>query len=79
MESMMRDGGESQGESWASLGAQLVKNPPSVEETLVRFLGWENPLEKGMASHSSILAWETAWTEEPDGLQSIGWQRVRHN
>ena len=47
MESMMRDGGESQGESWASLGAQLVKYPPSVEETLVRFLGWEDLLKKG--------------------------------
>ena len=47
MESMMRDGGGSQGESWASLGAQSVKNPPAVQETLVRFLGWEDLLKKG--------------------------------
>ena len=46
------------------------------EGDLVRSLGSEDPLEKGMAAHSSILAWETPWTEEPDGLQSVGWQRV---
>ena len=48
--------------SWASLGAQLVKNPPAMWETWVRSLGWENPLEKGKATHSSILAWRIPWT-----------------
>ena len=47
---------------WASLIAQLVKNPPAVQETLVRFLGWEDPLEKGKATHCSILAWRIPWT-----------------
>ena len=59
--------------------AQLVKNPPAMQETWVRSLGWEAPLEKGMATHSSILAWRTPWTEEPGGLQSMGSQRVRHD
>ena len=63
----------------ASLVAQLVKNPPAMQETLVRSLGWEDPLEEGMATHSSILAWRIPWTEEPGGLQSMGWQRVRHD
>ena len=48
----------------------MVKNPLAMQETQVRSLGWEDPLEKGMATHSSILAWETLWTEEPGGLQS---------
>ena len=62
----------------ASLVAQLVKkkkkkkNPPAMQETLVQFLGWEDPLEEGMATHSSILAWRISWTEEPGGLQSMG-------
>ena len=59
--------------------AQLVKNPPTMQETWVRSLGWEDTLEKGMATHSSILAWRTPWTEEPGGLQSMGSQRVRHD
>ena len=59
--------------------AQMVKNPPAMQETRVQSLGWEDPLEKGMASHSSILAWRIPYTEEPGGLQSMGWQRVRHN
>ena len=59
---------------WASLVAQLVKNLPAVQETRVRFLGWEDPLEKEMATHSSILAWRIPWTEEPGRLQSIGFQ-----
>ena len=66
----------------ASLGAQtaqLVKNPPAMQETWVRSLGRENPLKKEMATHSSILAWRIPWTEEPGGLQSMGSQRVRHN
>ena len=58
----------------ASLVALLVKNPPAIQDTLVWFLRQEDPLEKGMASHSSILAWRTPWTEEPGGLQSMGSQ-----
>ena len=53
---------------WASLVAQLVKNLPAVKETQVQSLGWEDPLKKGMAIHSSILAWRVPWTEEPGGL-----------
>ena len=59
---------------WASLIAQLVKNLPAMQETRVRFLGWEDPLEKEIATHSSILAWRIPWTEEPGGLQSMGSQ-----
>ena len=59
--------------------AQLVKNLPAVQEIWVQSLGWEDPLEKGTAAHSSILAWRIPWTEEPGGLQSIGSQRVGHN
>ena len=57
---------------WAYFVAQLVKNLPAVEETRVQRLGWEDPLEKKMATHSSILAWKNSWTEEPGGLQSMG-------
>ena len=53
--------------------AQTVKNLPAMFETQVRSLGWEDPLEKGRATHSSILAWEIPWTEESGGLQSMGW------
>ena len=56
----------------SSLVAQLVKNPPAVQETLVRFLGWEDLLEEGMATHSSILTWGIPWTEEPGGLSPWG-------
>ena len=59
--------------------AQVVKNLPAVQETQVQPLGWEDPLEKEMATHSSILAWRSPWTEGPGGLQSMGLQRVRHN
>ena len=59
--------------------AQTVKNLPVMQETWVLSLGWEIPLEKGMAIHSSILAWRIPWTEEPDGLQSMGSQIVGHN
>ena len=59
--------------------AQMVKNLPEMRETWVGSLGWEDPLEEGMATYSSILAWRIPWTEEPGGLQSIGSQRVRHN
>ena len=54
---------------WASLVAQKVKNLPGMQETQVRFLGQEDPLGKGMATHSSILAWRIPWTEKPTGLQ----------
>ena len=63
----------------ASLVAQAVKNLPAMQETWVQSLGQEDPLEKGMATHSSILAWRIPWTEEPDGLQSMGSQRVGHD
>ena len=56
--------------------AQIVKNLPAMQETWVRSLSQEDPLEKGMATHSSILAWITPWTEEPGGPHSMGWQRV---
>ena len=62
-----------------SLVAQTVKNLPEMQDTWVRSLGWEDPLEKEMATHSSILAWWIPWTEEPKELQSMGLQRVRHN
>ena len=58
----------------ASGVAQTVKNPPAMQETQIQSLGWEDPLEKGMATHSSILAWRTPWTEEPGELQSTGSQ-----
>ena len=59
--------------------AQLVKHLPAMRETWVQFLGQEVPLEKEMATHSSILAWRIPWTEEPGGLQPMLWQRVRHD
>jgi len=63
----------------ASLVTQRIRNLPAMQETWIRFLVWEDPLEKGMATHSSILAWRIPWTEEPCRLQSCGSQRVRHN
>ena len=65
--------------SKASLVAHMVKNLPAMWKTRVRSLGWEDPLEEEMATHSSILSWEIPWTEEPGGLQSMGSQRVRHD
>ena len=62
----------------ASLVAQIIKNLPTMQEIQVRSLGGEDPLEKGMATHSSILDWRMPWTEEPGGLQSMGSQRIRH-
>ena len=59
--------------------AQLVKNLPAKQETQVQCLGWEDPLEKEMATHPSILAWRILWTEEPGGLQNMGLQRIGHN
>ena len=64
---------------WASLVAQMEKNPPAMWETWIWSLGWEDLLEEGMATHSSILSWRIPWTEEPGRLQSMGSQRVRHN
>ena len=58
--------------------AQTVKNLPAMQTTRVRFLGWEDPLEKGMAIHSSILAWRIPWAKEPDGLHSMELQRAGH-
>ena len=63
----------------ASLVAQRLKRLPGMQETGVRSLGWEDPLEKEMATHSSILAWRIPWREEPGRLQSMGSQRVRHD
>ena len=59
--------------------AQVVRNLPAMWETQIQSLGQENPLEKTMATHSSILAWRIPWTEEPGGLQSMGSQRLGHN
>ena len=63
----------------ASLVSQRVKNPLAMQETGVRSLGRKDPLEKGKATYSDILAWRIPWTEEPGGLQFIGLQRVRHD
>ena len=64
---------------WASLVAKMVKNLPPMQETWIQSLGWKDPLEKGMATHSSILAWRIPWAEVPDALQSMGLQRFGHN
>ena len=63
----------------ASPVTQMVKNLPAVQETWVRSLGLEDPLEKEMATHSNVLPWRIPWTEEPGGLQSVGSQRDGHN
>ena len=63
----------------ASLVAPMVKLLPAMQETQVRSLGQEDLLEKEMATHSSILAWRISWTEEPGGLQFMGWQKIRYN
>ena len=63
----------------ASLVAQMVKRLPAMRETQVRSLGWEEPLEKGMTTHCSILTWRIPWTEKPGGLQLMGSQRDRHD
>ena len=57
----------------------MVKNLPAMRETQVQFLGWNDPLGKGMETHCSILAWRIPWTEEPGGLQSIASRRVGHD
>ena len=61
----------------ASLVAQMIRNPSAMQETWVQSLGWKDPLEKGRATHSNILAWRSPWTEGPGGLQSMESQRVR--
>ena len=65
--------------SGASLLAWIVKNVPVVQETQVQSVGWEDPLKKGMAIHCIFLPGECPWTEEPERLQSMGLQRVRHD
>ena len=65
--------------SWTSLVAQMVKYPPAMRETWVQSLGREDPLEEGIATHSSILAWRIPWTEEPGRLKSLGSHRVGHD
>ena len=65
--------------SWVFLVAQTVKNPFAMLETWVRSLGWEDPLEEGVATHSSIVAWSIPGTEEPGGLQSTGSRKIRHD
>ena len=62
---------------WASLMTQMVKCLPTMQETRVRSLGWEDPLEKEMATHSSILAWRIPWTEDPGRLQSMESRKCR--
>ena len=57
----------------------MVENPPAMQQTQVRSLGWKDPLEKGIATHSNIFAWRIPCTEKPGGLQSMGLQKVRHN
>ena len=64
---------------WGFHGGSVVKNPPANAGDKVPSLGQEDPLEKEMATHSSILAWEVPWTEEPGGLQSMSHERVGHN
>ena len=64
---------------WISLVAQTVRRLSTKRETWVQLLGWEDPLEKEMAIHSSAIAWKIPWTEEPDRLQSMGSQRVGHD
>ena len=73
------DSNPTTGFSMTSLVAQTVKRPPTMWETWVRSPGWEDPLEKEMATHSSTLAWKILWMEEPGRLLSTGLQRVGHN
>ena len=64
---------------WIFPVAQMVESPLAMQETWVQSLGWEDPLEKGMAIHSSVLAWRIPWIEELGGLQFMGLQRARHD
>ena len=82
LSTVIYNGKESEKESiyvQASLVAQMVKHLPAMQETQVQSLGWEDPLGKEMAAHSSTLAWKIPWMEKPGGLQSVGSQRVRHD
>ena len=63
----------------ASVVAQWIKNPPAMQKIQFQSLGWEDPLEKEMATHSSTFAWKIPWTEEPGRLQTMVWQKVRHD
>ena len=63
----------------SSISAQMVENLPAMQETQVQSLGWEDPLEKGMATHSNTLAWRIPWTEEPAGLPSMELQGIGYN
>ena len=72
-------GGRDEAYPLGSLVAQKVKNLPAMQEIWVQSLGWKDPLEKEMATHSNVLAWRIPWSEEPDGLQSMGLQRVINN
>ena len=72
-------GGGGRGGEWHVPVAQMVKNLPAMQETWVQSLDWKDLLEKGLATHTSVLAWKIPWTEEPRGLQSMGLQRVGHN
>ena len=63
----------------ASLVVQLRKKPPAMQETTVQSLGWEDPLEKGTDTHSSVVVWRIPWTEEPGRLQSMGSQRIEQD
>ena len=67
------------GDDYANTAAQSVKSLPAMQEIQVQCLGWEDPLEKEMATHSSTLTWKIPWTEEPGELQSLGSQRVGHD
>ena len=71
--------GTRHGGIWSSVVARMVQNLPAMQETQVWSLDWEDPLEKGMETHTSILAWRIPWKEEADGLESMGSQRVGHD
>ena len=75
----VRAASQTASKSLDSLMSQRVENPPAVQETQLLSVGQEDPLKKGIATHSSILAWRIPYSEEPGGLQSMGSQRVRHN
>ena len=74
MENVVSDNNQISQDKWASLEAKTVRSLPAKQETQVQSLGWEDSLEKGTATHSSILAWRIPWTEEPGGLQSLALQ-----
>ena len=75
-EQAIKEHSETYAEAWGFPAGLAVKNLPAMQETWVQSLGWEDPLEKKTATHSSILAWKTPWTEEPGGIQSMGSQRM---